>query len=54
MIDHLSEQPHTAHTSSPVPLVYLGPDEVTFSQGGALADVAPTLLTLMGIPCRRR
>ena len=50
MIDYTSEQPHTAHTSSPVPLVYLGPDEVTFSQGGTLADVAPTMLTLMGIP----
>ena len=50
MIDHQSEQPHTAHTASPVPLVYLGPEAVTFSQGGALADVAPTLLTLMGIP----
>ena len=50
MIDHASEQPHTAHTSSPVPLVYIGPDAVTFPQDGTLADVAPTLLTLMGIP----
>ena len=50
MIDHHSEQPHTAHTSSPVPLVYIGPEAVTFSHGGTLADVAPTLLTLMGVP----
>ena len=50
MVDRHSEQPHTAHTSSPVPLVYLGPEDVAFSRGGTLADVAPTLLTLMGIP----
>ena len=47
MLDHVSEQAHTAHTSEPVPLVYLGPAEVTFADNGTLADVAPTLLDLM-------
>jgi 2,3-bisphosphoglycerate-independent phosphoglycerate mutase len=47
MLDHVSEQAHTAHTSEPVPLVYLGPDEVRFAEQGTLADVAPTLLDLM-------
>jgi 2,3-bisphosphoglycerate-independent phosphoglycerate mutase len=47
MADHVSGQPHTAHTSEPVPLVYLGPQAVEFRSGGVLADVAPTLLTLM-------
>ncbi len=47
MLDHVSEQAHTAHTSEPVPLVYLGPAELKFAEHGTLADVAPTLLDLM-------
>ncbi len=47
MLDHVSEQAHTAHTSEPVPLVYLGPASVQFAGDGTLADVAPTLLDLM-------
>ena len=43
------EQVHTAHTSQPVPLIYVGPRRVRFSDGGALADVAPTMLALMGL-----
>jgi 2,3-bisphosphoglycerate-independent phosphoglycerate mutase len=47
MSDDQTGQAHTAHTSEPVPLVYLGPEPVQFRPGGTLADVAPTLLTLM-------
>ncbi|MEQ8857024.1 MAG: 2,3-bisphosphoglycerate-independent phosphoglycerate mutase [Pseudomonadales bacterium] len=47
MSDRATGQAHTAHTSEPVPLVYLGPQEVQFRDGGTLADVAPSLLTLM-------
>jgi len=47
MHDDTTEQPHTAHTSEPVPLVYVGPQRVEFRKGGTLADVAPTLLDLM-------
>ena len=47
MEDKVSGQAHTAHTSEPVPLVYVGPQAVTLADGGTLADVAPTLLTLM-------
>lgn len=47
MQDDVSGQAHTAHTSEPVPLVYVGPQDVTLRDGGVLADVAPTLLTLM-------
>ena len=43
------DQPHTAHTSQPVPLVYAGPRRVRFAAGGVLADVAPTMLALMGL-----
>ena len=42
-------QPHTAHTVGPVPLVYLG-RAARLKPGGALRDVAPTLLHLLGLP----
>ena len=44
------EQAHTAHTCALVPLVYVGPRRVGLATGGTLADVAPTLLALMGLP----
>lgn len=41
---------HTAHTTNPVPVIYVGPDErVQLHDGGKLGDVAPTLLHFMGI-----
>jgi len=47
------ESPHTAHTFNPVPVVYLSPDGddggVRVREGGDLADLAPTLLGLMGL-----
>ncbi len=49
MHDAASNQAHTAHTSEPVPLVYLGPQSVELKDGGMLSDVAPTLLDLMHI-----
>jgi 2,3-bisphosphoglycerate-independent phosphoglycerate mutase len=49
MRDHDNDQPHTAHTTGPVPLVYLG-RAATLREGGALQDVAPTLLALLGVP----
>ena len=50
MRDAETGEPHTAHTSSLVPLVYVGPRRVRFDAGGTLADVAPTLLALMDVP----
>ena len=41
--------PHTAHTTNPVPLLLLGGGNVSLVEG-RLADVAPTLLELMGLP----
>jgi 2,3-bisphosphoglycerate-independent phosphoglycerate mutase len=41
--------PHTAHTTNPVPLFVIAPG-VTSVRDGILADVAPTVLGLMGIP----
>ena len=49
LVDHETHQPHTAHTSGPVPLVYVGPRKLRLFDGGTLADVAPTLLELMGM-----
>ena len=49
MVDAAARQPHTAHTSGPVPLIYLGPRQLRLRRGGTLADVAPTLLELLDI-----
>ncbi|MXY55269.1 MAG: 2,3-bisphosphoglycerate-independent phosphoglycerate mutase [Gammaproteobacteria bacterium] len=49
LVDRETNQPHTAHTSGPVPLVYVGPRKVRLVGGGTLADVAPTLLDLMDL-----
>jgi len=40
----------TAHSLNPVPLVYISNHPVQLENGGKLADIAPTLLDLMGIP----
>jgi 2,3-bisphosphoglycerate-independent phosphoglycerate mutase len=41
--------PHTAHTTNPVPVVLVDGNDVTLVEG-RLADIAPTLLELMGLP----
>ena len=48
MHDDATGQAHTAHTLNVVPLVYVG-RPATLVAGGALQDVAPTLLALMGL-----
>lgn len=47
MIDPATGQVHTAHTCEPVPLMYVGPRNLTLADGGILSDLAPTLLALM-------
>ena len=51
MIDLKTGQPHTAHTTNPVPFHLI--DEASLGlklrEGGALQDVAPTMLGLLGI-----
>ncbi|MEE4245819.1 MAG: 2,3-bisphosphoglycerate-independent phosphoglycerate mutase [Kangiellaceae bacterium] len=49
MADQTTGQAHTAHTSGPVPFIYVGRDAKVVVEDGVLADVAPTLLTLMGL-----
>ncbi|CQJ33524.1 phosphoglyceromutase [Yersinia mollaretii] len=47
MRDPATGQAHTAHTSLPVPLIYVGNKEVKAVEGGKLSDIAPTMLSLM-------
>ena len=49
MFDEASNQPHTQHTTLPVPLIYAGGQDLALDKDGSLADVAPTLLALMGL-----
>lgn len=48
MFDHTSAQAHTQHTTNLVPFIYVGRQAV-IRTGGALSDIAPTLLSLMGV-----
>ena len=50
MIDPDSGENHTAHTINPVPLLLINGPEGTVLKDGRLADIAPTLLTLMDLP----
>jgi 2,3-bisphosphoglycerate-independent phosphoglycerate mutase len=49
MYDPETGQPHTAHTLNRVPFVYVG-RPATMTEGGALQDIAPTMLSLLGLP----
>jgi 2,3-bisphosphoglycerate-independent phosphoglycerate mutase len=48
MVDKETGQPHTAHSTNPVPLVYVG-GSGTLISGGSLSDIAPTMLAILGI-----
>lgn len=50
MEDAMTGQAHTAHTCEPVPFIYIGKRHVRLREGGVLADVAPTMLTLLDMP----
>jgi len=49
MIDTQTGQAHTAHTTNPVPLIYVGKRQASLRDGGSLRDIAPTLLDLLEI-----
>ena len=48
MIDYKTGEPHTAHTTNPVPLVLIGMQGVKLKEG-KLADLAPTMLDIIGL-----
>ncbi|MBD5074911.1 2,3-bisphosphoglycerate-independent phosphoglycerate mutase, partial [Xanthomonas citri pv. citri] len=43
-----SGEPHTAHTTNPVPVI-VTKEGITLREGGILGDLAPTLLDLLGV-----
>ena len=50
MIDYKTGEPHTAHTTNPVPIILITDNkDYKLKQDGKLADLAPTMLELMGI-----
>ena len=49
MIDYKTGEPHTAHTTNLVPLILISERENVKLREGKLADIAPTLLELMGL-----
>ena len=50
MIDYKTGEPHTAHTTNPVPLILVTPNkQLKLKTGGKLADLAPTMLDLMNL-----
>jgi 2,3-bisphosphoglycerate-independent phosphoglycerate mutase len=51
MVDPVTGGPHTSHTTNPVPFILIASElPARLAEGGALSDVAPTLLGVMGIP----
>ncbi len=51
MIDPKTGQPHTAHTTNPVPFIVAGCETVhALREGGVLGDIAPTMLQLLNLP----
>ncbi|MBO5349820.1 MAG: 2,3-bisphosphoglycerate-independent phosphoglycerate mutase [Clostridia bacterium] len=46
MIDYITGEPHTAHTTNPVPLMLIGMESAKL-KSGRLADLAPTMLDIM-------
>ena len=49
MVDPVTGEPHTAHTTNPVPVMLIGGGGAALADG-RLADIAPTLLALLGLP----
>ena len=48
MFDHAHHQAHTQHTTQPVPFIYVG-RPASIKAGGALKDIAPSMLAMLGI-----
>ncbi len=49
MFDPKTNQPHTAHTTNLVPVIYVGRPAIATTEEGVLYDIAPTVLDLMGL-----
>ena len=50
LVDYKTGEPFTAHTTNPVPFILINADPAyKLREGGCLADIAPTLIELMGM-----
>jgi 2,3-bisphosphoglycerate-independent phosphoglycerate mutase len=49
MIDPLTHGPHTYHTTNPVPFILMSNNHVALRPNGALKDIAPTILGILGV-----
>jgi 2,3-bisphosphoglycerate-independent phosphoglycerate mutase len=49
MIDPVTKGPHTYHTTNPVPFIVIDEHRRSLRQGGALQDIAPTVLAMIGV-----
>ncbi|MGA8109145.1 MAG: 2,3-bisphosphoglycerate-independent phosphoglycerate mutase, partial [Acidobacteriaceae bacterium] len=51
MVDPVTGGPHTAHTTNPVPFIYVAEDAALYGArpDGSLRDIAPTMLNLLGL-----
>ncbi len=49
MIDPVTKGPHTYHTTNPVPFIYVNDEPVQLRHDGALKDIAPTVLGILGM-----
>jgi 2,3-bisphosphoglycerate-independent phosphoglycerate mutase len=49
MVDPATGQPHTYHTTFPVPLILASEFRGSLKEGGSLRDIAPTILSVMGL-----
>jgi 2,3-bisphosphoglycerate-independent phosphoglycerate mutase len=49
MIDPVTRGPHTYHTTNPVPFIVVDEDQVGLRPGGALQDIAPTILGMLRV-----
>ena len=50
MYDPDPQHPFTAHTTNPVPFLVAGVEDAKLRTGGVLADIAPTMLKILGLP----
>jgi 2,3-bisphosphoglycerate-independent phosphoglycerate mutase len=51
MVDPETSQPHTAHTTNPVPIYWVSAESDELGlRDGSLADIAPTVLDLLALP----
>ena len=49
LVDEVTGEPFTAHTTNPVPFILVNAKNFDLKEGGKLADIAPTLIDLMGL-----